>query len=160
MSAGALKSIQGSSVKGKGLKIGVTVSRFHSQITDRLLDGALDALKTADVASRRIFVVSVPGAFELPIAAKKLAHAKKPDAVICLGAIIRGETEHFTYVCKAAQEGIVAVSLELELPVTFAVLTTENWQQAMVRAQPGPGNKGYQAARDAVELANLFRMIR
>lgn len=154
-----MKVIRGDGAKGRGLKIGIVVSRFHTQITDRLLDGALDALTQAGVSRRSTTVVSVPGAFELPIAAKRLVQAKKPDAVVCVGAVIRGETEHFTYVCKAAQEGIVAVSLELEIPVTFAVLTTDDWQQAMARAQPGSGNKGYQAARDAVELANTFRLI-
>lgn len=155
-----MKAIQGSNVKGRGLKIGIVASRFHRQITDRLLEGALTALKDARVSSRSTLLVSVPGAFELPISAKKLALEKKPDAIVCLGAVIQGETEHFTYVCKAAQEGIIAASLELVIPITFGVLTTQNWQQATARAQPGPGNKGYQAARDAIELANTFRLMR
>lgn len=155
-----MKIIRGSHTKGRGLKIGIVVSRFHSQITDRLLEGALEALEDAGVASRSTTVVSVPGAFEIPVAAKRLIKARTPDAVVCIGAVIRGETEHFTYVCKAAQEGIISVSLELETPLTFAVLTTEDWQQALVRAHPVSGNKGYQAARDAVEVANTFRLLR
>lgn len=154
-----MKVIRGDRGKGRGLKIGVVFSRFHSQITDRLLEGALEGLRDAGVSSRSTTVVSVPGAFELPLAAKRLARSRKADAVVCIGAVIRGETEHFTYVCKAAQEGVLAVSLELELPVTFAVLTTDDWQQAMDRARPGGANKGYQAARDAVEMANTLRLL-
>jgi len=146
--------------KGKGLRIGIVVSRFNQSITDRLLEGALEALKITGVSSSKITVVSVPGAFEIPAVAKRLSETNKPDAIVCLGAVIRGETEHFTYVCKATQEGVTAVSLQTGLPITFGVLTTENLEQALARSAVGDANKGYEVARDAVELANTFRLLR
>ena len=146
--------------KGRGLKIGIVVSRFNQSITDRLLEGALEALKITGVSSGRITLVSVPGAFEIPAVAKRLAETQKPDAIVCLGAVIRGETEHFTYVCKAAQEGVTAVSLQSGVPITFGVLTTDSIEQALARSTAGEANKGYEVARDAVELANTFRLVR
>lgn len=153
-----MKPIRGQP-KGKSLKIGIVVSRFNAKITDRLYEGAMRGLKESGVVQRSITAVQVPGAFELALAAKKLAQAKKPDAIVCLAAVIRGETEHFTYVCKAAQEGIVAVSLETGIPITFGVLTTENSVQAMQRSGGTKGNKGYDAAVEAVELVNTYRLI-
>lgn len=146
--------------RGKALKIGVVVSRFNSKITERLLEGALRGLKDCGVAERFITAVEVPGAFELPLAAKRLAQAGKADAIVCLGAVIRGKTEHFTYVCKAAQEGVLAVSLETGLPITFGVLTTDDSLQAMERSGGAKGNKGYDAAVEAVELANTLKLLR
>ena len=153
-----MKRLRGKAA-GQGLKIGIVVSRFNPKITDRLYDGALKGLADCGVAGRSITAVEVPGAFELGPAAGRLAEAKKPDAIVCLGAVIKGKTEHFTYVCKAAQEGVTAVSLQTGLPVTFGVLTTENSAQAMERSGGAKGNKGYDAAVEAVELANTYRLL-
>ena len=142
---------------GRGLRIGVVISRFNERITDRLLEGALQALSDCGVADEDVTVVSVPGAVEIPGVAKRLAG--KVDAIVTLGAVIRGETEHFTYVCKAAQEGMIAVALDSGVPMTFGVLTTENSEQALARTGGAKGHKGYEVARDAVELANTYRLI-
>lgn len=150
--------LRGSS-KGRGLRIGVVVSRFHQEVTDRLLEGTLRALSEAKVGKRAVTVVSVPGAFELPGAAQRLASAGKVDAIVCLGAVIRGETDHFHFVSAAAQEGILRVGLESGIPVTFGVLTTDNLAQALERGEGKRGNKGYDAACDAIEMANLYRSI-
>lgn len=153
-----MRKLQGER-SGKSLTVGVVVSRFNQAITDRLLDGAIQALEDAGVSPKKVILVSVPGAFELGWAAKQLVERKSPDAVVCLGAVIRGETEHFTYVCKAAQEGVLGVALSTGVPVTFGVLTTETVEQAMKRSTAGPSNKGYEAAGDAVELAGLYRAL-
>lgn len=145
--------------RGRGLRIGVVWSRFNEEVTKRLLGGALEALEEAGVSRRAVTVVSVPGAFELAWAAQRLVVGGKVDAVVCLGAVIRGETEHFTYVASAAQEGVLRVVLDTGVPVTFGVLTTEDVDQAMERAGGEQGNKGYEAALDAVELANLRRAL-
>lgn len=142
---------------GRGLKIGVVISRFNEKVTDRLLEGALQALRDCGVAEEDITVVSVPGAIEIPGVAKRLV--SHVDAIVTLGAVIRGETEHFTYVCKAAQEGMVQVALESGVPMTFGVLTTENSDQALARTGGVKGHKGYEVAKDAVELANTYRLI-
>lgn len=144
---------------GRKLKIGVVVSRFNEEVTSRLLSGALSALEACGVALKNTFVVSVPGAFEIPGAAKRLIEAKNVDAVVCLGAVIRGETEHFHYVSSAAQQGVLRVSLDSGVPCTFGVLTTNSADQAMERAGGDQGNKGYEAATDAVEMADLYRRI-
>lgn len=144
-------------VEGKGLIIGVIISRFNPKITDRLLEGALRALDDAGVADEDITVISVPGAVEIPGVASRLAG--KVDAIVALGAVVRGETEHFTYVCKAAQEGVLQVALESGKPIIFGVLTTENEAQALARAGGDKGHKGYDVARDAVEMANLYRLL-
>lgn len=144
---------------GKDVAIGIVVSRFNSDITDRLLQGAFTALKEAKVSKRKTAVVAVPGAFEIPSAAQALAEAGKVDAIVCLGAVIRGETEHFTHVAAAAREGCLRVGLDHRLPVTFGVLTTETTAQALERSGGKLGNKGYEAALDAVEMANLLRRI-
>lgn len=144
---------------GRKLKVGVVVSRFNEKVTNKLLRGALDGLKDCGVAQKNVNVVSVPGAFEIPGAAKKLIQAGKLDAVVCLGAVIRGETDHSTFVSSAAQQGILQVSLESGIPCTFGVLTTDTVEQAVERAGGSFGNKGYEAATDAVEMANLYKRI-
>jgi 6,7-dimethyl-8-ribityllumazine synthase len=151
-----VKQIRGS-VEGAGLKIAVIISRFNEKITDRLLEGALKALADSGVAPDDITVVSVPGAVEIPGVASKLAG--RVDAIVTLGAVVRGETEHFTYVCKAAQEGVTAVALQSGIPITFGVLTTENSAQALARSGGEKGHKGYDVAREAVEMANLYKLI-
>lgn len=142
---------------GAGLKVGVVISRFNEDITERLLEGALRALADAGVASDDVTVVSVPGAFEIPGIARRLA--PEVDAIVTLGAVVRGETEHFTYVCKAAQEGLLTVALETGVPMTFGVLTTDNSEQALARTGGGKGHKGYEVATDAIELANTYRAM-
>lgn len=142
---------------GKDLKIGVVISRFNTPITDKLLEGALQALLDCGVHPDNVTVVSVPGAIEIPGAAKKLV--SQVDAIVTLGAVVRGETEHFTYVCKAAQEGMIQVALDSGVPMTFGVLTTENSEQALARCGGAKGHKGYEVAQDAVELANTYKMI-
>lgn len=144
---------------GKRLRVGVVVSRFHEEVTKRLLEGAMQALAEAKVRKRDMLVVSVPGAFELAGAAKRLALSGRMDAIVCLGAVVRGETEHFTYVASAAQQGILEVGLESGIPVTFGVLTTETVDQAIERSGGVEGNKGYEAALDAIEMANLYKEI-
>lgn len=144
---------------GRGLRVGVVVSRFNQEVTDRLLDGALDALEEAKVPRRRTVVLGVPGALELPGAAYRLAASGKVDAVVCLGAVIRGETPHFEYVSAGAQQGILKAGLSSGIPVTFGVLTCDTVEQAMQRSGGKWGNKGSEAALDAVEMANLYREI-
>jgi 6,7-dimethyl-8-ribityllumazine synthase len=137
----------------------VIVARFHEDVTDRLLEGALRALDESKVSRRSITVISVPGSFELPGAAQQLARAGKVSAIVCLGAVIRGETDHYHFVASAAEEGVLRVGLETGIPVTFGVLTG-TLQQAMERSGGKRGNKGYDAARDAVEMANLYDQVR
>ena len=143
----------------KGIKVAIVAARFNEFITSKLLSGALDCLKRHEAADEDITVVWVPGAFEVPVAAKKLAAAKKYDAIICLGAVIRGATPHFDYVCAEASKGIAAVSMEYGLPVAFGILTTENIQQAIERAGTKAGNKGADCALTAIEMVNLFKQI-
>ncbi|MDQ4148678.1 MAG: 6,7-dimethyl-8-ribityllumazine synthase [Actinomycetota bacterium] len=145
--------------RGEDLRVGIIVSRYNPDITERLLEGARRALVDGGVRRERVTVVSVPGAFEIPGAAKRMAAGGRVDAIICLGAVVRGETEHFTYVCKAVQEGVAQVSLEMGIPITFGVLTTANREQALERAGGQLGHKGYDAAHDAVEMANTYRLI-
>ncbi|MBU1027339.1 MAG: 6,7-dimethyl-8-ribityllumazine synthase [Candidatus Margulisbacteria bacterium] len=135
------------------LKIGIIVSRFNDLISNGLLDGALDCLKRHGAKEANIQVVKSPGSFEMPLVAKKIA--KKFDAVICLGAVIRGGTPHFEYVAAEAAKGVAKVSLETGVPVVFGVLTTDNLEQALERAGVKAGNKGFDAAMTAIELANL-----
>lgn len=143
----------------KGIKVAIVAARFNEFITSKLLSGALDCLKRHEAADEDITVAWVPGAFEVPVAAKKLAAAKKYDAIICLGAVIRGATPHFDYVCAEASKGIAAVSMEYGLPVAFGILTTENIQQAIERAGTKAGNKGADCALTAIEMVNLFKQI-
>jgi len=142
-----------------GLKIAVVCARFNSFITDRLLAGALDALKRSGVKSKDIEVVKVPGSWELPLIAKTLATAKRHDAIVALGAVIRGETPHFDHVAAQAANGLSAVALETGVPVAFGVLTTNTVEQAIDRAGGKSGNKGYDAAITAIEMADLIRRL-
>ncbi len=143
----------------QGLRFGIVVSRFNDFICDRLLGGALDALKRSGAGEQDIEVFRVPGAFEIPLAAKKAAGTNRYHAVICLGAVIRGATPHFDYVANEVSKGIAAVSLESAIPVTFGVLTTDTLEQAIERAGSKAGNKGFEAAMAAVEMADLLRQI-
>ncbi|MBR6013207.1 MAG: 6,7-dimethyl-8-ribityllumazine synthase [Selenomonadaceae bacterium] len=142
---------------GRGLKIAIVVARFNEFITSKLLGGALDVLKRHEVEEENISVAWVPGSFEIPLVAKKLAVTKNFDAVICLGAVIRGATTHYDYVCNEVSKGVAAVGLQTEIPVIFGVVTTENIQQAIERAGTKAGNKGADAAMSAIEMANLLR---
>ena len=141
------------------MKFAVIVSRFNDFVTDRLLEGALDALKSHGAEESAIEVVRVPGAFEISLAAKRLAAAGKHDALICLGAIIRGDTPHFDYIADAVTRGLGALVLEHRLPIAFGVLTTNNVEQAMERAGEKTTNKGYEAALTAIEMANLIKRL-
>lgn len=153
-----MKVLEGK-ITGKDLKVAIVVSRFNEFITNKLLSGATDCLVRHDCKENDITVVWVPGAFEIPMAAKKLAASKKFDAVICLGAVIRGATPHFDYVCAETAKGIAQVGMEFGVPVTFGVLTTENIQQAVERAGSKSGNKGVDAAMAAMEMADLLVKI-
>lgn len=141
------------------MKIGIVVSRFNEFITSRLLSGAVDALSRHDVADDCIDVAWVPGAFEIPLVASKMAKSGKYDAVICLGAVIRGNTSHYDYVCNEVSKGIAQVSMQSGIPVMFGVVTTENIEQAIERAGTKAGNKGYDAAMGAIEMVNLLRTM-
>ena len=144
---------------GKGLQFGVVISRFNEFISKKLLEGAQDALVRHDVAEANVDIAWVPGAFEIPLIAKKMAQSKKYDAVICLGAIIRGNTPHFEYIASEVAKGIALVNLETGVPVAFGVLTTDNIEQAIERAGTKEGNKGFEAAMNAIEMANLIKSI-
>lgn len=143
----------------KEIKIGIVASRFNEFITAKLLGGALDCLKRHDVSEEDIEVAWVPGAFEIPLIASKMAGCGKYDAVICLGAVIRGSTSHYDYVCSEVSKGIAHVSLNSGIPVMFGVLTTENIEQAIERAGTKAGNKGFDCAAGAIEMVNLIREI-
>ena len=143
----------------KGMRVAIVAARFNEFITSKLLSGAIDCLKRHEAADEDITVAWVPGAFEVPVAAKRLAATQKYDAIICLGAVIRGATPHFDYVCAEASKGVAAVSLEYGLPVAFGILTTENIQQAIERAGTKAGNKGADCAMTAMEMVNLFKEI-
>ncbi|EQK46828.1 MULTISPECIES: 6,7-dimethyl-8-ribityllumazine synthase [Peptostreptococcaceae] len=153
-----MRIIEGNLV-AKDIKIGIVVGRFNEFIVSKLLGGALDGLKRHGVDEDNIEVSWVPGAFEIPLVAKKMAQSKKYDAIICLGAVIKGSTPHFDYVCAEASKGISSVSLSEELPVIFGVLTTDTIEQAIERAGTKAGNKGYDAAVTAIEMANLLKLI-
>ena len=144
----------------RGLKFAVVCARFNSFITDRLLEGALDALKRAGAADGDIEVVKVPGSWELPLAARTVAERRKPDAIIALGAVIRGDTPHFDYVAGQAASGLMTVQLETGIPVAFGVLTTNTIEQAADRAGGKDGNKGHDAAITAIEMAERIRRLR
>lgn len=144
---------------GSGLKFGIIVGRFNEFIGGKLLSGAVDGLVRHGVDKENIDVYWVPGAFEIPLIAKKLAKSKKYDSVICLGAVIRGATPHFDYVSNEVTKGVAHVSLETEVPVIFGVLTTDTIEQAIERAGTKAGNKGYDAAVTAIEMANLIKDI-
>ncbi|WP_427337787.1 6,7-dimethyl-8-ribityllumazine synthase [Caloranaerobacter sp. DY30410] len=139
------------------LKFGIIISRFNEFISSKLLSGALDGLRRHGVNEEDIEVAWVPGSFEIPLIAKKMAKSKKYNAVICLGAVIRGATPHFDYVASEVSKGIAKVSLDTEVPVIFGVLTTDTIEQAIERAGTKAGNKGYEAALTAIEMANLLK---
>jgi len=143
----------------RGLRFGIVVSRFNDFICDRLLGGALDALKRNGADEDAIDIFKVPGAFEIPLMAKKAAGSGRYDAVICLGAVIRGSTPHFDYVANEVSKGVATVSLETNIPVTFGVLTTDTLEQAIERAGSKAGNKGWDSALAAIEMANLLKEI-
>jgi len=143
----------------KDIKIGIVAARFNEFIVSKLLSGAVDGLKRHDVNEDDIEVAWVPGAFEIPLIASKMAMSGKYDAVICLGAVIRGSTTHYDYVCSEVSKGIASVSLNSDIPVMFGVLTTENIEQAIERAGTKAGNKGYDSAVSAIEMVNLIRAI-
>ncbi len=144
----------------KGLRFAILVSRFNSIITERLLSGALDALTRTGASEDDIEIVKVPGSWELPVAAAEIARQKKHDAVICLSAVIRGDTPHFDYIAAEATKGLAHVSMENGVPVAFGVLTTNTVEQAIDRAGAKSGNKGFDAAMTAVEMGNLMRRLR
>ena len=144
---------------GKGLKFGLVASRFNEFITEKLLGGAQDALLRHGVNQEDIEVAWVPGSFEIPLVAKKLAQTKRYDAIICLGAVIRGGTPHFEYVAAEVSKGIAKVSLETGLPVTYGVITADTLEQAIERAGTKMGNRGFDAALTAIEMANLLKSI-
>ncbi|MBI5182403.1 MAG: 6,7-dimethyl-8-ribityllumazine synthase [Nitrospirae bacterium] len=150
------KVIEGS-LSAKGLKFGIIVARFNDFITNRLLEGALDVLNRSGARLEDIEIVKVPGSFEIPLAAKKMAAIRKYDALICLGAVIRGDTPHFDYISAEVTKGIAAISLEAGVPISFGVLTTDTIEQAIERAGSKSGNKGGEAALGAIEMANLLK---
>ena len=151
-----MKTLEGK-LTAKNMKIAIVVARFNEFITSKLLSGCIDCLIRHEAADEDLTVAWVPGAFEIPMAAKKLAESGKYDAVICLGAVIRGATPHFDYVCDEASKGIAQVSMQTGVPVAFGVLTTENIQQAVERAGTKAGNKGVDCAMTAMEMVNLFK---
>jgi len=143
----------------EGFRFAIVVSRFNDFISSRLTEGAVDALKRHGASEGQISLVKVPGAFEIPLVAKRIAESGRFDAVICLGAVIRGATPHFDYVAAEVSKGVAAVALETRIPVTFGVLTTDNLEQAIERAGSKAGNKGWDAAVAAMEMVNLFKQI-
>ena len=147
-------------VVAEGMKVGTVVARFNEFITSKLLSGAIDGLVRHDVNEDDVDVAWVPGAFEIPLVASKMAKSRKYDAVICLGAVIRGSTSHYDYVCNEVSKGIAAVSMENDIPVMFGVITTENIEQAIERSGSKAGNKGYECALGAIEMVNLIRKIK
>ena len=146
-------------VVGGDIKIGIVAARFNEFIVSKLVGGALDGLKRHNVPEENVDLAWVPGAFEIPLIASKMAKSGKYDAVICLGAVIRGSTTHYDYVCSEVSKGIANVSLNSDIPVMFGVLTTENIEQAIERAGSKAGNKGYDCALGAIEMVNLIRQI-
>ena len=153
-----MKTLEGKLV-AKGMRVGIVAARFNEFITSKLLSGALDGLVRHDVQEEDIHVAWVPGAFEIPLIASKMAGSGKYDAVICLGAVIRGSTSHYDYVCNEVSKGIAAVGLDSGIPVLFGVLTTENIEQAIERAGTKAGNKGYDCALSAIEMVDLLRQM-
>jgi 6,7-dimethyl-8-ribityllumazine synthase len=146
-------------LNAKGKKFAIVVSRFNDFITEKLLSGALDALLRTGAEDSDIQVVKVPGSFEIPLVAKKIAKRKGLDAIICLGAVIRGATPHFDYISAEVSKGVAQVSLESEVPIIFGVITTDTIEQAIERAGTKAGNKGWSAAMAAVEMANLLEVV-
>ncbi len=152
------KTIEGN-LTAEGKKFAIVSSRFNNFISDRLIEGAIDALTRSGAADNDISIIKVPGAFEIPFIAKKAAKIKKYDAIICLGAVIKGSTPHFEYVSSEVSKGIAAVGLEADIPVIFGVITTDTIEQAIERAGTKAGNKGWSAAIAAIEMANLLEKM-
>ncbi|WP_455714308.1 6,7-dimethyl-8-ribityllumazine synthase [Anaerosporobacter sp.] len=151
-----MKTFEGKLI-AEEVRIGIVAARFNEFITSKLLGGALDGLKRHEVSEDNIDIAWVPGAFEIPLIASKMAKSGKYDAIICLGAVIRGSTTHYDYVCSEVSKGIAQVSLNSDIPVMFGVLTTENIEQAIERAGTKAGNKGFDCAVGAIEMVNLIR---
>ena len=150
------KTIEGT-LDAKGLKVGLLVSRFNSFVSERLVEGAVDALVRHGAKDGDISIARVPGAFEIPAAARQMSRSGHFDAIICLGAVIRGATPHFEYVSAEVSKGVAAVAMDADIPVTFGVLTTDTLEQAIERAGSKAGNKGFDAAMAAIEMANLYK---
>ena len=153
-----MKVLEGNLV-AEGLKIGIVAARFYEFIVSKLIGGAEDALKRHGVREEDIELAWVPGAFEIPLIAQKMAHSKKYDAVICLGAVIKGSTSHYDYVCAEVSKGIATVSLNSNIPVMFGVLTTDSIEQAIERAGTKAGNKGFDVAVSAIEMCNVIKTL-
>ncbi len=153
-----MKIIEGE-LQAKGLRFGIIVSRFNDFITSKLLDGALDALRRHGADEKDIEVVKVPGSFEIPLVAKKLAHKGTYNAVICLGTVIRGATPHFEYVAAEVSKGVAAASMETGIPIAFGVITSDTIEQAVERAGTKSGNKGWDAAITAIEMAQVIKKL-
>ena len=151
--------LEGKVVAKKGMKVGIVASRFNEIIVNKLLGGAVDGLVRHGVEDENITAAWVPGAFEIPTAASKMAASGKYDAVICVGAVIRGDTSHYDYVCNEVSKGIATVGLQTGVPVLFGVVTTENIEQAIARAGSKAGNKGYDCALSAIEMVNLMKQL-
>ena len=154
-----MRTLEGKLVSENGIKVGIVAARFNEFITSRLLSGAMDGLSRHGVKEDEVDLAWVPGAFEIPLTAKKMAKSGKYDAVICLGAVIRGATAHFEYVSAEVSKGIAAVGLDSEIPVIFGVLTVDSIEQAIERAGTKAGNKGSEAAASAIEMVNLLKEI-
>jgi len=152
------KEIAGN-LNGSGLKVGIVVGRFNSLLTTKLLEGALDCLKRHQVKETDVCVAWVPGSFEIPYAASKIAEMKKYDMVLCLGAIIKGDTPHFDYIANETSKGIAKIALEKGLPVIYGMVTADTLEQAIERAGTKAGNKGWDAAQAGIEMANLYREL-
>ena len=153
-----IKSIEGN-YNGKGRKFVIVLSRFNSFLTERLLEGALDCLFRHDVNKNDIEIIRTPGAFEIPLICKKVGQKKEVDAIIAIGAVIRGDTPHFDFVASEVSKGLAKVSLDLELPISFGILTTDTIEQAEVRSGAKGTNKGFEAALTALEMAGLIKQI-
>ena len=154
-----VKTLEGKLVADESMKVAIVASRFNEIIVNKLLGGALDGLVRHGVKEENITAMWVPGAFEIPVVAKRLALSKKYDAVICVGAVIRGSTSHYEMVCNEVSKGIAQTSLETGVPVLFGVITTDNLEQAVERAGSKAGNKGYDCAVSAIEMVNLMKQI-
>ena len=154
-----IQVIEGKVVAPEGMKVGIVAARFNEIIVNKLLGGAVDGLVRHGVEEENITAAWVPGAFEIPLVAERLAKSGKYDAVICVGAVIRGDTSHYDYVCNEVSKGIATVGLQTGVPVLFGVVTTENIEQAIARAGSKAGNKGYDCALSAIEMVNLLNQI-
>ena len=154
-----IQVLEGKVVAPEGMKVGIVASRFNEIIVNKLLSGAVDGLVRHGVEDENITAAWVPGAFEIPVTASKMAQSGKYDAVICVGAVIRGDTSHYDYVCSEVSKGVAQVGLATGVPVLFGVITTENIEQAIARAGSKAGNKGYDCALSAIDLVNLLQQM-